>query len=103
MQTTDMRRLPFPDRSFDIIVSCAAIHNISRAEGRGQAVAEMARVLKPGGRVVINDIRNLRDYEKVLVAHECPVRQVGSIWTSIPVTLITWGALRPGTLVGQKG
>ena len=53
VQTADMRRLPFPDGSFDAIVSRFAIHNLDHAADRAQAIREIARVLKPGGFVGI--------------------------------------------------
>jgi hypothetical protein len=33
-ETGDMRALPFPDETFDIVVSSLAIHNIHRTTGR---------------------------------------------------------------------
>ncbi len=62
----DARALPFPDGSFDVVVSSSALHNIPDAEGRRKALAEIARVLRPGGRVAIFDIRHSRDYLRVL-------------------------------------
>ena len=49
VHTGDMRKLPFPDQSFDIVTSSLAIHNIRDEPGRRQAIAEILRVLKPGG------------------------------------------------------
>jgi arsenite methyltransferase len=60
--TGDMRAMPFADASFDLVVSSLAIHNISDRAGRRQAVAEIARVLKPGGRVAIADLAWTRTY-----------------------------------------
>lgn len=51
VETGDMRALPFPDASFDLVVSSLAIHNIPSAVERAQAVKEAWRVLKPGGRL----------------------------------------------------
>ena len=52
VQTADMRKIPFPDGSFDVVVSSQAIHNIYDSAGRAQAIGEIARVLAPGGRAL---------------------------------------------------
>ena len=66
LHTADMRKLPFADGSFEVIVSSLAIHNVPDAEGRAQAVKEIARVLKPGGRVMLADFKYVSDYAKTL-------------------------------------
>jgi len=68
LHTADMRRLPFADGSFDLVVSNMAIHNIGSAAGRDQAIDEALRVLRPGGRLVIADILRVAQYRKRLVA-----------------------------------
>jgi arsenite methyltransferase len=62
----DVRELPIPDASFDIIVSSLAIHTISDAAGRESAIREMARVLKPGGQLALADLRYTQQYEQIL-------------------------------------
>ncbi len=62
LHTGDMRSLPFPDASFDLVVSNLAIHNIRAKEGRKEAVGEAVRVLKPGGRILIADIFRTEEY-----------------------------------------
>jgi SAM-dependent methyltransferase len=62
----DARQIPFPPCSFDVVVSSFAIHNIYDRTQRGQAIREIARVLKPGGRLAIIDMRHVREYEQVL-------------------------------------
>jgi arsenite methyltransferase len=68
IETGDMRKLPFPDASFDVVVSSLAIHNIRSNAERKRAIVDGFRVLKPGGRVAIADIRATALYEEVLRA-----------------------------------
>jgi arsenite methyltransferase len=103
VETADMRVLPFPDASFDAIVSKAAVHNLYQRADRAKALAEMARVLAPGGRLLIDDIRHLREYEAVLRSRGLTdVTQIGSPVLSIFLALLTWGSLRPGILLARK-
>ncbi len=62
VRTADMTDLPFPVDSFDVVVSSLALHNIKEPAGRGRAVAEAVRVLRPGGRVVFVDIKSTAEY-----------------------------------------
>ena len=66
----DARDLPFPSASFDMVVSSLAISNIRGAPGRGQAVREAVRVLRPGGRLRIVD-DGADQYAAVLRAAGC--------------------------------
>jgi arsenite methyltransferase len=58
----DMRVLPFADASFDAVVSSIAIHNLDDADDRERACFEIARVLRPGGRVAVLDFRATEQY-----------------------------------------
>ena len=66
IENADARKLPQPDASVDTIVSSLAIHNIPSRDDRLKALAEMVRVLKPGGHVAILDILHTADYAKEL-------------------------------------
>ncbi|MDO1530038.1 class I SAM-dependent methyltransferase [Fulvimonas sp. R45] len=69
IDTGDMRRMPYPDASFDVVISSLAIHNLPTQTDREQAVREIARVLKPGGRVALLDFRHTADYARTLRAN----------------------------------
>jgi len=49
----DPAALPFPDDSFDLVTSAAAIHHFAAAS---RALAEMVRVCRPGGTVALEDV-----------------------------------------------
>ena len=63
LHTGDMTALPFEDNRFDVVVSSLAIHNISGRAGREKAIDEAVRVLRPGGRLMIADVRATRQYQ----------------------------------------
>ena len=102
VQTTDMRKMPFADATFDIIVSRAAIHNLYSADDRARAIREIARVLKPGGHALIDDIRHPGEYTSVFLKSGCDVRRLTSPAKSIFWMLLTFGSLYPVTLRVQK-
>lgn len=66
LQSADARKLPFPDDTFDVIVSTFVIHNMKDAPDREQSIREIARVLKPGGQLVIADILYTGQYADTL-------------------------------------
>ncbi len=53
------QELDFPDGTFDVVTSTLAVHHIPEAE-RPAALAEMYRVTRPGGRLLIADFRPSR-------------------------------------------
>ncbi|MBF6204110.1 class I SAM-dependent methyltransferase [Streptomyces gardneri] len=57
LQVGDVGALPYPDDSFDLIVSSLSMHEWPEPD---RAIAELARVLRPGGVVAIYDFRFVR-------------------------------------------
>jgi SAM-dependent methyltransferase len=89
-------QLPFPDASFDVILSNLVLHNIPCAADRARAVREMARVLKPGGRLAVVDIGYTRAYARTL--RECGLHDASRARLGLFTLLIlvaTWGSVRP--------
>ena len=50
VQKADAENLPFDDQSFDVVVSFGVLHHTPDTE---KALAEIFRVLKPGGRILL--------------------------------------------------
>jgi SAM-dependent methyltransferase len=88
LETGDMTKMPFQDAMFDVVVSSWAIHNVPTEEGRSAALREIARVLKPGGRVAILDIGPGRTYAKPL--KEAGLSDVTTALDGLTFFLPTW-------------
>ena len=81
----DVRALPFPDSSFDAVVSGLALHHIAGFESRVHAIREIARVLVPGGRVVLIDRYHTSNYVDALRASNLvDVSRSRRIWHLLP-------------------
>jgi arsenite methyltransferase len=87
----DMRELPFTNNSFDTVIASVAIHNIESCEGRQQAIREIVRVLKPGGKVALMDIFYINEYIEALQANGMQnVRVSGrNFWYYPPARTVT--------------
>jgi ubiquinone/menaquinone biosynthesis C-methylase UbiE len=55
-----IEQLPFPDQTFDVVFSTLMMHHLP-APLKRQGLAEIARVLKPGGRLVIADFKHKQE------------------------------------------
>ena len=55
-----IEQLPFPDQTFDVVLSTLMMHHLP-APLKRQGLAEIARVLKPGGRLVIADFKRKQE------------------------------------------
>ena len=71
----DVRRLPFGDNYFDVVVSGVFVHTIGKEHGprtaeaaaeRMRVVGELVRVLKPGGTGVVWDLLHVPEYVRRL-------------------------------------
>lgn len=70
--------LPFPDGSFDVVLSSLMIHHLP-TDLKRPALAEIHRVLKPGGQLLVVDIK-----------------RPTNILSRVAVTLLLHGAMREG-------
>ena len=80
----------FPNDYFDVIVSNLCLHNIQKAEDRKAACAEIYRILKPGGKVIISDFIKIGEYTKKFKSLGMHVEKEGTYFldTFPPLTII---------------
>ena len=77
-QEGDVAAMPFEEGSFDLVVCQAAFKNFSRPLN---AIAEMYRVLRPGGTAVIQDLR--ADASDAAIRHEVESMRLGRLGASV--------------------
>ena len=77
VRNADARAMPFPDGSFDVVLSNVCLHNIPDAGGRADACHEIARVLKRGGVALVSDFVRTGDYERSFAAAGMAVTRTG--------------------------
>jgi arsenite methyltransferase len=104
VKDADAQQLPFADASFDVVISSLVLHNIPSRDGRRQAVREIGRVLKPGGRVALLDLRHTSDY--VAVLRQCGLTDARRTPVGLFLTwlfpVLTCGAIRFYRVTGTK-
>lgn len=67
----DIRDLRMDGNQFDVVVSGMGISALPTAEARREAIEEAVRVTRPGGRLLIADVRHTKDYAARLAALGC--------------------------------
>jgi ubiquinone/menaquinone biosynthesis C-methylase UbiE len=65
VQVDDARELPFPDKSFDVVISINTIHNLPKADC-GRALREIERVSRRGTFVTVDAYRTDEERERML-------------------------------------
>jgi ubiquinone/menaquinone biosynthesis C-methylase UbiE len=81
----DATEMPFTDGSFDLVVSQAAFKNFRRPVS---ALNEMHRVLRAGGRAVIQDLR--KEASGADIDREVDSQKVGAVSGFITKRILAW-------------
>ncbi|HIC44635.1 MAG TPA: class I SAM-dependent methyltransferase, partial [Sulfurimonas sp.] len=59
------KKLPFPDNSFDVVISINTIHNLERSEC-AKALREITRVKKKYSFITVDAYRNKEEKKRIL-------------------------------------
>ena len=85
LKSEGAQAMSFADGSFDVALSNLCLHNIYDRAARQTAVAEIARVLKPGGLALLSDYKLTAQYAQQLQEAGFLVeRKRGSLLTTFP-------------------
>ncbi len=88
--------LPFEDGVFDLSLSVATMHHLETPERVADTIAEMGRVVRPGGHVLIWDHNPLNPYWPILmkrVPQDHGDERLVSVWELLEATRLA--GLRP--------
>lgn len=64
VQVADAKDLPFPDKSFDVVISVNTVHNLVREEC-GQALREIERVARRGAFITVDAYRDEAEHKRM--------------------------------------
>lgn len=104
VETADMRKLPFPENSFDMVVSSWVLHNLELKTDRVMALTEMLRVLRPTGSLLLTDIVNRDEYLaelKKMQTTEVKLTVFSHLKDRI-LRAVSFGAYGPSTILAKK-
>lgn len=96
--------MSFADGTFDVVVSNLCLHNISNRAARKRAVRQIARVLKPGGEVILSDFKKTGEYARELRRGGLEVKRrwPNLLTTFPPLWIVTARKPAPGESSHQK-
>jgi len=101
----DVRRLPFGNDSFDVAVSNFVLHEVDNAGEREQMLGEIARVLKPGGRVALVDFiftRECLETFRKFGLSDLERQRSGSVFSFWLSAVINFGLVQTCQVTGRK-
>lgn len=94
--TENIVKTDFENEFFDVILSNLCLHNIENAKEKELALAEIDRMLKPGGEVIISDFKHTSQYKRFFEESGMKATKSGPyLFTTFPPLTIV-KASKPG-------
>jgi len=89
--------LPFPEAQFDVVLSTLMFHHLPKSS-RPEMAAEVRRVLKPGGRVLVIDTGRVDRNKKSIFdylhgSHRVDLEEVVDVFSSAGLEILETGAV----------
>lgn len=78
----ELTKLGYADGSFDVVVAVASVQDLPSSEVREKAFRELARVLKPGGRLLL--------YDRFAASEAAPVLQSAGMQVTLEARRLLW-------------
>jgi len=99
----DARDLPFEGETFDVVVSNYVVHELKTRNERTQMMHEIARVLKPGGRVALVDFIFTGECAAELQSSGVKTERLRDGFLSFWIAaVLNFGTVKTYHVVGQK-
>lgn len=84
-ESADLSKLSYSAANFDCVVASQLTTHLGGAPQRQQAVSELLRVLKPGGRIALHEIGGTADIQRLL--EQSNLSNVITLSTQLPLQL----------------
>ena len=97
-----IERLPYPDNSFDVVFSTLMMHHLPDGTKRA-GISEVARVLAPGGRLVIVDFKRPQQKGTHLGAGELGMQDLPGLLRAAGFATVEYGDIQLPRFPGVHG
>lgn len=89
-QSARIEQLPFPDQSFDVVLSSFMMHHLPDALKR-QGLSEIVRVLKPTGRLLVIDFATPHEHHGPVESEKIPFQALSGLMKVVGFSQIESG------------
>jgi len=89
---SDARRLPFRDGSLDFVYAVGVLHHLTGGDAQADAAREVARVLRPGGRFIVQETNTRNPLFRFYMTYVFPLLRTIDEGTEQWIPPASWSA-----------